>query len=67
MRDVVGAARRRGLARIEVVANRHALGFYEKAGFAVEREVETRFGPAPRMHLAVSRAEPTPVLRKRGR
>ena len=67
VRDVVGAARRRGLARIEVVANRHALGFYEKAGFAVEREVETRFGPTPRMHLAVSRAEPTPVLRKRGR
>jgi GNAT superfamily N-acetyltransferase len=52
--DVVGTARRLGLARLEVIANRHALGFYEKAGFVVDRDVETRFGLAPRMHLEVS-------------
>jgi GNAT superfamily N-acetyltransferase len=52
--DVVGMARRMGLARLEVIANRHALGFYEKAGFVVDRDVETRFGVAPRMHLEVS-------------
>jgi len=41
-------ARRQGLA-IMVVANPSARGFYEKCGFAVEGEAETRFGPALRM------------------
>jgi ribosomal protein S18 acetylase RimI-like enzyme len=52
--DVVETARRRGYSQLEVIANPHALGFYEKVGFVVDREVETRFGPASRMCLAIS-------------
>lgn len=51
--DVVEIARKQGALRIEVTANEHALGFYEKSGFVFDREVETRFGPALRMHLEV--------------
>lgn len=51
--DLIAIARGRGLRRIEVTANQHALAFYEKAGFVVDHDVETRFGPAPRMHLDV--------------
>ncbi len=52
--DLIAIARGRGVRRVEVTANQHALAFYEKAGFAVGHEVETRFGPAPRMHLDVT-------------
>ena len=41
-------ARRDGLALL-VVANFAARGFYERCGFALEGEAETRFGPALRM------------------
>ena len=41
-------ARNRGLA-VTVIANPAAHGFYEKCGFAVEGEAQTRFGPALRM------------------
>ena len=41
-------ARKRGLA-LMVVANRAALGFYERCGFVLEGEAQTRFGPALRM------------------
>ena len=41
-------ARRRGLA-LSVTANPTALGFYERCGFSIEGEAQTRFGPAPRM------------------
>ena len=44
----VHEARRQGLAMM-VVANPSARPFYEKCGFAVEGEAETRFGPALRM------------------
>jgi len=44
----VHEARRRGLA-LMVVANRAALGFYERCGFTLEGEAQTRFGPALRM------------------
>ena len=44
----VHEARRRGLAMM-VVANPSARGFYEKCGFTLEGEAETRFGPALRM------------------
>jgi GNAT superfamily N-acetyltransferase len=54
VRDVVGIARRRGFLQVEVIANPHALGFYERVGFFVDREVETQFGPAPRMLLEIS-------------
>lgn len=44
----VHEARRQGLAMM-VVANPSARRFYEKCGFTVEGEAETRFGPALRM------------------
>ncbi len=52
--DVVEVARRHHLARVEVTANPHALAFYEHVGFVADHPVETRFGPAVRMHLAVA-------------
>jgi GNAT superfamily N-acetyltransferase len=52
--DAVGTARRQGAPRMEVTANGHALGFYEKAGFVLEGVVETRFGPGSRMHLDIA-------------
>lgn len=44
----VHEARRQGLA-MTVIANPSARLFYEKCGFAVEGEAQTRFGPALRM------------------
>jgi GNAT superfamily N-acetyltransferase len=44
----VHQARRLGLAMM-VIANPSAREFYEKCGFTVEGEAETRFGPALRM------------------
>ena len=44
----VHQARRQGLAMM-VIASPSARGFYEKCGFAVEGEAQTRFGPALRM------------------
>ena len=41
-------ARKRGLA-LMVTANPSASEFYEKCGFTVEGEAQTRFGPALRM------------------
>jgi GNAT superfamily N-acetyltransferase len=41
-------ARRRGLA-LNVIANPRARDFYERCGFSVEGETQTRFGPALRM------------------
>jgi GNAT superfamily N-acetyltransferase len=51
--DLFAIARGGGVRRVEVTANQHALGFYAKAGFAVGHNVETMFGPAPRMHLTL--------------
>jgi len=42
------AARKKGFT-LSVIANPSARGFYEKCGFVVESEAETRFGPALRM------------------
>jgi GNAT superfamily N-acetyltransferase len=44
----VHEARNRGLA-LTVTANPAALGFYERCGFAIEGETQTRFGPGLRM------------------
>ena len=44
----VHEARRQGLA-MTVIANPSAREFYEKCGFMVEGEAQTRFGPALRM------------------
>jgi GNAT superfamily N-acetyltransferase len=41
-------ARRKGLT-LSVIANPAARDFYERCGFSVEGEAETRFGPALRM------------------
>lgn len=41
-------ARRRGLA-VTVIASPGAQGFYERCGFSVEGQAQTRFGPAIRM------------------
>lgn len=51
--DVVAKARRAGIGRIEVTANQHAMAFYRHAGFVYDHDVETRFGAAPRLCLAV--------------
>jgi N-acetylglutamate synthase-like GNAT family acetyltransferase len=52
--EAVRMARERGAARIEVVANPQALEFYGAVGFEKTGEEPTRFGPAPRMALAVT-------------
>ena len=52
--DMIAIARGRGIERVEVTANPHALAFYEKAGFVVYRQVVTRFRTAPRMRLDVT-------------
>jgi GNAT superfamily N-acetyltransferase len=52
--DVAAIAQSRGIARIEVTANGHALDFYGAASFVRDGLTETRFGPAYRMHLDVA-------------
>ena len=46
--------RARGVQRLEVTANPHALGFYRAVGFIDCGVAETDFGAAPRMVLAIS-------------
>jgi hypothetical protein len=53
--DLIAIARSRGSDRVEVTANQHALAFYDNVGFVVYREDTTRFGPAPRMRLDLTR------------
>jgi GNAT superfamily N-acetyltransferase len=53
--DAAAYALARGRGRLEVTANPHALAFYEREGFVVDDQVDTRFGPAARMHLIVAR------------
>lgn len=52
--DAKRIARERGATRIEVVANPQAIAFYEAVGFKATGQAPTRFGPAPRMSLAVA-------------
>jgi GNAT superfamily N-acetyltransferase len=49
--DAFAALRAEGRTRLEVIANRPALALYEKVGFVVDGEAETRFGPALHMHV----------------
>jgi GNAT superfamily N-acetyltransferase len=49
VKEAVHVARNRGLSLVTVVAEPGAREFYEKCGFVVEGEAETRFGPALRM------------------
>jgi ribosomal protein S18 acetylase RimI-like enzyme len=48
--DLVASARERGVRRLEVVANEHALAFYRQAGFIQDGESRTQFGYAPHMY-----------------
>jgi len=45
--------RARGVERLEVTANSHAMGFYRAAGFIDCGVAGTVFGTAPRMALAI--------------
>ena len=51
--DALAHARERGVARIEVTANGHALAFYESVGFVWDGMSETQFGRGHRMHIDV--------------
>jgi GNAT superfamily N-acetyltransferase len=53
IQDARRIARDNGAARIDVIANPQALEFYAAVGFVPAGEARTRFGPAPRMSLAV--------------
>ena len=50
---IVQVLRARGVERLEVTANPHAMGFYRAAGFVDWGVVGTVFGSAPRMVLAI--------------
>jgi N-acetylglutamate synthase-like GNAT family acetyltransferase len=53
VQDAVESAREQGLTRVEVTANPHALGFYEKVGFVRNGMTRTPFGPGHRMYIPV--------------
>jgi len=53
MADLTARAVRHGVGRVEVTANPHAMAFYGQMGFVFDRDVETRFGPAARLRLAI--------------
>jgi GNAT superfamily N-acetyltransferase len=50
---IADVLRARGVERLEVTANPHALGFYRAAGFTACGVATTHFGAAPRMVLAI--------------
>jgi GNAT superfamily N-acetyltransferase len=52
--DTAARARSIGARRMEVMANPHALGFYEKLGFIRDGDAQTQFGPGVRMHMDVA-------------
>ncbi len=52
--DLARAASACGFARITVITNPHALEFYTRVGFVRDGDADTRFGPAPRMALALA-------------
>ncbi len=54
IRDVAEQARRRGVRRVEVDANDHALRFYEEVGFVALERVALDHGTAVRMTLDVT-------------
>jgi GNAT superfamily N-acetyltransferase len=47
--DVVARAATAGVTCLDVIANRQAVGFYERVGFEITGEASTRFATAPRM------------------
>jgi GNAT superfamily N-acetyltransferase len=52
--SIAQVLRARGVERLEVTANPHAMGFYRAAGFTDCGAVSTVFGTAPRMTLAIN-------------
>ena len=50
---IVQVLRARGVERLEVTANPHAMGFYRSAGFVDCAVADTVFGAAPRMVLTI--------------
>jgi GNAT superfamily N-acetyltransferase len=55
--DLLTAATRKGVRRIELTANPHANAFYRHVGFVQGHDSETRLGGAPRMYLTLHRAD----------
>jgi GNAT superfamily N-acetyltransferase len=51
IRVAASTARLQGWTVITVIANGHAMEFYESVGFVLDDTVETQFGPGFRMHL----------------
>ncbi len=49
--DAMAIARSLSARRIEVIANAHALAFYESVGFLIDGVSETQLGSGLRMHL----------------
>lgn len=47
--DAAARAGASGAARMDVIANPRAVGFYERVGFVPVGEIPTKFGPALRM------------------
>ena len=54
IRDVVEQARRLGMHRIQVLANDHALKFYEAVGFIARERVALDHGTTVRMTLMLN-------------
>lgn len=53
--DAAARAAAAGATRLGVIANPNATGFYARLGFGESGEAATRFGPAPRMMLDLTR------------
>ena len=53
LHDAADRARARGAPRLDVIANPDAVSFYRRHGFADAGQAQTRFGPAPRLSLAL--------------
>jgi predicted N-acetyltransferase YhbS len=51
--DAIDKARDKGLSRINVMANEHALVFYKNVGFVYDGTSRLRFGTGHRMHIDV--------------
>jgi ribosomal protein S18 acetylase RimI-like enzyme len=54
VRRIAEVLRARGVQRLEVTANPHAMEFYRSAGFTDNGTADTDFGTAPRMVLMLS-------------
>ena len=54
VRRIAEVLRARGVQRLEVTANPHAMEFYRSAGFTDYGTADTDFGAAPRMALMLS-------------